>query len=738
MNPDSAEAPQPTEGEGTSHGEDVTAPRPAERHRRVETAAFLAVLFVLVFAWFRQSPLIYDSDSYYHLAVARQFTEQGLVDQLPLRASALGDGFGDKELGLHLYLMPFVSWFEPVLGAQLAITVLVTAILGVLALLVRSLLVGSAVSTRWAYALPLLLPWLSSEFAWRLVRLRAELGALLLLLVSLHCVVRRRERWLVLLGFLFAWSYTAWHAYLGLFGLIFLWRFVVRGEQRLQIALYPTLGVFAGLALHPHFPHNLTIWVLQSFDYFQGKAAHLDVGNEIQPHTTDLLLRIDGGFLLLALGLWLACRRAPQGPVATDGDRSLPVDVWGWAAAVFWVLFLLMARFSIYAFPFGLLWLLSLLAARGGFTATSRLGRLRIPLALVLLAACLAAAPETTKQIGLYRFRNHPGPDQVRIRDREELARRIPEGAHVAARWQQTPLYLWWAPQAKYLNVLDPIFTGLRENLEHAPSVRIIEADIRDNEAVRSALDGCVAVFHQAALTSVPRSVEEPELFFDVNAQGTARVIESARQAGVERFVFASSSSVYGDQEQSPKVESMYPDPQSPYAVSKLTGEYLLKTYAACYGMSCVSLRYFNIFGPRQRADSPYAAVIPKFADRMLRGEQPIIFGDGLQTRDYTFVTNAVNANLRSGATKEPLRGAVFNVACGEATDLLDLTQRMADYLGVETTPIHEPERVGEVKHSLADISAATQAIGYESSVSLNEGMARTLDAIRADLSATS
>ena len=427
------------------------------RWRRLETAGFLALLFLAVFAWFRQSPLIYDSDSYYHLAVARLFAERGLVDQLPLRASELGDGFGDKELGLHLFLVPFVATLEPVLAAQLAVTVLWTAVLALLALLVRSLLAESAVSPRWAYLLPVLLPWLSSEFAWRLVRLRAELGALLLLLLSLHCVVRQRERWLVPLGFLFAWSYTAWHAYLGLFGLIFVWRLLVRDDRRLQILLYPTLGVFSGLALHPHFPHNLTIWVLQSFDYFQGKAANLDVGNEIQPHTTDLLLRIDGGLFLLALGLWLARRRAAV-QLPSWSASTLAVDVWGWAAAVFWVLYLLMARFSIYAFPFGLLWLLSLLAANGGFERVSRLGRLRIPLALVLLVACLAAAPETTKQIGEYRFRNHPGPEQVRLRDREELARRIPDGAHVAARWQQTPLYLWWAPQGEYLNVLDPIF----------------------------------------------------------------------------------------------------------------------------------------------------------------------------------------------------------------------------------------------------------------------------------------
>lgn len=242
-------------------------------------------------------------------------------------------------------------------------------------------------------------------------------------------------------------------------------------------------------------------------------------------------------------------------------------------------------------------------------------------------------------------------------------------------------------------------------------------------------MSGCEIVFHEAAIASVPRSVKEPETYFHVNAGGTLRVLETARATGVKRIVYAASSSAYGDRDELPKIETMSPLPLSPYASAKFAGEHFLRTYCHCYGLSGVSLRYFNIFGPRQRPDSPYAAVIPRFGSAYRAGKKPLIYGDGTQTRDFTFVANAVHANMLAGTSATPLRGEHINIACGTRYSLLHLINAIAKHLGVKPEYDLAEPRVGEVQHSQASIDLARKLIGYEPIVGFQEGLERTLDA---------
>jgi len=262
-----------------------------------------------------------------------------------------------------------------------------------------------------------------------------------------------------------------------------------------------------------------------------------------------------------------------------------------------------------------------------------------------------------------------------------------------------------------------------------------------------SADDRQPVVFHMAAVGSVPLSIEQPGRAWDVNATGTLRVLEALRAAGGGRMVHSSSSSIYGDRgggSSEPCEESMPPSPLSPYAASKLAGEHLLATWARCYELQSVALRYFNVFGPRQRADSAYAAVIPAFASRMLRGERPTIFGDGEQTRDFTFVANVVLANLLAGSAGSLPAGAVANLGMGSATSLNQLAGMMAQIAaeGTEASaadlkPKHEPARQGEVRHSLANISRARAILGYEPFASLQDGLAETMQWHRAQFEAS-
>lgn len=282
--------------------------------------------------------------------------------------------------------------------------------------------------------------------------------------------------------------------------------------------------------------------------------------------------------------------------------------------------------------------------------------------------------------------------------------------------------------------VLDDLTGGYANNFdsftaEAGDRLTLVQGTILDQETLANATRGCRYVFHQAALASVPRSVAEPRLFNQVNVDGTLNVLEAAREAGVERVVFASSSSAYGDSPTLPKIETMPPLPKSPYAANKLAGEHLMRAWAHSYGLDTAPLRYFNIFGPRQNANSAYAAVIAAFAKNLLAGERPVIFGDGLQSRDFTFVHNAVHANLLAARSEKPIQGQEINVACGVRTDVNELAQVMAEILGKpELTADHKPDRAGDVKHSLADLTRAKDLLGYEPIVDFKTGLAVTVE----------
>ena len=264
--------------------------------------------------------------------------------------------------------------------------------------------------------------------------------------------------------------------------------------------------------------------------------------------------------------------------------------------------------------------------------------------------------------------------------------------------------------------------------LSSTGKIDFLPGSILDEALLAKATAGCQFVFHQGALGSVPRSVKEPEKYVQVNIVGTFNVLQAARAANVQRVVFAASSSAYGDSPTLPKIETMPVLPKSPYAASKVAGEALLRAYANSYGIDTLSLRYFNIFGPRQNANSAYAAVIASFAKAMIAGNRPTIYGDGEQSRDFTFVHNAVHANLLGGAKKDNANGAVVNIACAQRVTVNELAAMMAKQLGKpELTPIHEPERAGDVKHSLADLSAAENLIGYRPIVSFETGLAATV-----------
>ncbi|UCF05323.1 MAG: SDR family oxidoreductase [bacterium] len=275
--------------------------------------------------------------------------------------------------------------------------------------------------------------------------------------------------------------------------------------------------------------------------------------------------------------------------------------------------------------------------------------------------------------------------------------------------------------------VLDDLSTGNEMNLEGIRSrITFIHGDITDVGTVRKALEGIDYVLHQAALASVPRSIEIPVKVNEINVGGTLIMLEESRRAGVKCFVYAGSSSAYGDTEVLPKVESMLPQPLSPYAVSKLTGEYYCSVYANVYNLPTISLRYFNVFGPRQDPNSQYAAVIPIFISHMLRGERPTIFGDGEQSRDFTYVSNVVDANLRAAHCTNA-SGQLLNVACGERYSLNVLFDRLQKVIGSDVTPIYTDPRPGDVRHSQADIASAAELLGYRTTVPFEEGLAQTV-----------
>ena len=292
-------------------------------------------------------------------------------------------------------------------------------------------------------------------------------------------------------------------------------------------------------------------------------------------------------------------------------------------------------------------------------------------------------------------------------------------GSHLAANL---------ASSGHEVRVIDNFATGRRSNVLALPAdVELVEGDIQSYERAHNAVAGCEIVLHQAALPSVPRSVQDPLTSNATNVTGTLNTLLAARDAGVRRVVFASSSSVYGTNPSLPKREDMAALPISPYAVAKLACEGYCRSFGEVYGLETVSLRYFNVFGPRQDPRSQYAAVIPNFITALQTGEPPTIFGDGEQSRDFTFVDNVVEANVLAMGAQD-VAGRVYNVACGERISLNLLYDELRGLIGRDVQPIHADARPGDVRHSLADVDRARRDLGYEPRVGLREGLSRTIE----------
>ncbi|MCK6483601.1 MAG: SDR family oxidoreductase [Phycisphaerae bacterium] len=281
--------------------------------------------------------------------------------------------------------------------------------------------------------------------------------------------------------------------------------------------------------------------------------------------------------------------------------------------------------------------------------------------------------------------------------------------------------------QGRRLRVVDNFLTGKRENI--APfldRVEFIEGDLRDPEMCRRACTGVSTVFHVAAMPSVPKSVADPVASHDHNVNATFYLLVAARDAGVQRFIYSASSSAYGDTPVLPKAEHMSPDPLSPYAVNKLAGEQYCRAFACVYGLKTVSLRYFNVFGPRQDPMSQYAAAIPAFVTRIMAGVPPIVYGDGEQTRDFTYIDNVVQANLLA-AEADGLNGQTLNIACGDRISVNRIIARINELLGKSVRPRYVPPRAGDIKHSWADITLAQRTLGFRPAVSFDDGLQRSI-----------
>lgn len=283
--------------------------------------------------------------------------------------------------------------------------------------------------------------------------------------------------------------------------------------------------------------------------------------------------------------------------------------------------------------------------------------------------------------------------------------------------------------QGAKVRIIDNFLTGYRENLDEiAGDFEFVEGDINDHVKIKKAVDGVEVVFHQAALPSVPRSVADPAETHQACVNGTFSVFLAAKEAGVRRIVYAGSSSAYGDQPISPKVETMRPDPLSPYAVAKLVGEYYAQVFYRAYGIETLCLRYFNVFGPRQDPTSQYSGVISRFVDSLSRGERPTIYGDGEQTRDFTYVANVVNANISAAQTYKGI-GQVMNVANGEAislNQLLKVVQGLLERPNIQA--VYAAPRTGDIVHSLADNSLAKEYLDYKKIIGLEDGLSKTID----------
>ena len=282
---------------------------------------------------------------------------------------------------------------------------------------------------------------------------------------------------------------------------------------------------------------------------------------------------------------------------------------------------------------------------------------------------------------------------------------------------------------AARVRVLDDLSTGHRENLDEiGGDIDFIQGSVADENLLAKTLEGVELVFHEAAIPSVPRSVEAPRQSHIASVDGTFSLLLAARDKGVRRVIYAASSSAYGDQPTLPKAEEMRPDPLSPYAVAKLVGEYYCQVFTRVYGLETVSLRYFNVFGPRQDPGSQYSGVVSRFISSLLSGERPVIYGDGEQSRDFTYIDNVIAANLNA-ATATGASGKVINVANGERVTLNQLLDELKELTGKqEVTAEYREPRIGDVRHSLADITMARELLSYESKVDLREGLKRTID----------
>lgn len=286
--------------------------------------------------------------------------------------------------------------------------------------------------------------------------------------------------------------------------------------------------------------------------------------------------------------------------------------------------------------------------------------------------------------------------------------------------------------------VLDDFSTGKRENLEGlTDNLDVIEGSICDLDTCRRAVEGADFVLHHAALPSVPRSVTDPLSSNRVNVEGTLNMLVAARDAGMKRFVYAASSSAYGDTPTLPKIETMPASPLSPYAVAKYTGEMYCKVFTSLYGLETICLRYFNVFGPYQDPTSHYSAVIPKFINAFLQGEQPVIYGDGEQSRDFTYIENVVNANVLACTAPAKATGRTYNCACGSRTTLNELAKSIAEMCDTKCSPRHDASRVGDVAHSHADVAAIKEALGFTPDIELAAGLRKTVDWYRSNESAS-
>jgi nucleoside-diphosphate-sugar epimerase len=280
------------------------------------------------------------------------------------------------------------------------------------------------------------------------------------------------------------------------------------------------------------------------------------------------------------------------------------------------------------------------------------------------------------------------------------------------------------------VRVLDDFSTGDRENLPDT-GFELVEGDLTNYQEVRRAVSGMDYVLHQGALTSALHSMSDPTAYANTNILGTLNVLKAAQEAGVKRVVYASSASIYGDSCELPLKESVIPSPKSPYATTKLAGEYLCQVFHKIHGLETVALRYFNIFGPYQDPHSPYSSVIPKFITAGLSDRQVIVYGNGLQSRDFTFVDDVVEANLAAASAQEECVGRAFNVACGQRYTLLDLLEILESVLGVAIKREHRDPNPGDVEHSLADIGAAHACLDYEPTTGFREGLERTVSWLR-------